>query len=233
MTGAGPPEDEPGEQGLFVGYDTGLSAELAAALGRTVTSPPAIPDPVPGPDPGTGGWGWTWSPAFAAWGESLRSGPPADSVVVCTWDELSMAEPLVEQGAEAWVRHTEAPLALWFTAIVAAAERCRDGGSVVVVVELPGALDVEGRADLVAVGEGVTALARSAALVQGERGVRVNVVATELVTAPATLPGMAPALPTFPGRVALEVAGAVRMLTSSDAAGVTGTVVRADCGRDW
>lgn len=211
---------------LFVGQPTGLVTELGEALGAPVVSPPP-------PDAEGLGWDWGWSPAIAGWGATLGAGPPVGSAVVCTWDDPPGATPLVEQESAAWVRQVEMPLAVWFTAIVAAASRCRDGGSLVVVVELPAALDGDGRADLVAVGEGVIALARSAALVHGERGVRVNVVATELVTAPATLAGTPPALPAFPGRAAHEVAGAVRMLASSDAAGVTGAVVRADCGRAW
>lgn len=223
-----------GELGLFVGQATGLSAELAAALDVPVIAPPALPETPEAPGAaGTAGWEWTWAPVIAGWGEGLRRGDPVGAAVVCTWDDVPAARPLVEQEPAAWVRQAEMPLALWFTAIVAAAERCRDGGSVVVVVELPAALDTPGRADLVAVGEGLVALARSAALVHGERSVRVNVVATELATAPDTLAGMAPALPTFPGRAAHEVAGAVRMLASPDAAGVTGTVVRADGGRAW
>lgn len=211
---------------LFVGQPTGLVAELGTALGASVVSPP--------PPPAEGlSWDWGWSPDIVRWGATLEEGAPVASAVVCTWDDLPAATPLVEQGSSAWMRQVELPLAVWFTAIVAAAARCHDGGSLVVVVELPGALDGHGRADVVAVGEGLVALARSAALVHGERSVRVNVVATELATAPDTLAGMAPALPTFPGRAAHEVAGAVRMLASPDAAGVTGTVVRADGGRAW
>jgi NAD(P)-dependent dehydrogenase (short-subunit alcohol dehydrogenase family) len=230
---------------LFVGHGTGLAAELCAGLGgpgapavAAVTPPPLVPDPGASAGGGRGTaagdtWSWGWAPAVSAWGAALRDGPLAASAVVCTWDatDLPPATPLVDLTPEAWVRQVELPLALWSTAVVAAAERCRDGGSLVVVVELPAALDGEGRADVVAVAEGVVTLARSAALVHGERGVRVNVVASELTTVPATLTGMAPALPGFPGRAAHEVAGAVRMLASPDAAGVTGTVVRADCGR--
>jgi NAD(P)-dependent dehydrogenase (short-subunit alcohol dehydrogenase family) len=235
---------------LFVGYDAGMPAELAAALGTSVVCPPPVPTPPlvsppaepvvaevspPGPPAGAGG-GWSWSPAVAEWGDELRAGDRVGSVVVCTWDaglDRLPGTPLVGLGPEAWRQRVELPLAVWFTAVVAAAERCDDGGSVVVVVELPAALDSHGRADVTAVAEGTIALARSAALVHGERSVRVNVVATEIATAPANLTGMAPALPTFPGRIAHEIAGAVRLLSGSDAAGVTGTVLRADCGRAW
>jgi NAD(P)-dependent dehydrogenase (short-subunit alcohol dehydrogenase family) len=212
---------------LFVGDDTGAAGELAEALGASVVAPPVIPEAV--------GWEWDWSPVVARWADELRSGPRVDSAVLCTWGAAleQPAKPLVELAPKAWRQQVELPLALWFTAVVAAAERCRDGGSVVVVVELPAALDGAGRADVTGVAEGLIALARSAALVHGERGVRVNVVATEIATTPSTLAGMAPALRSFPGRVAHEVAGAVRLLSSPDAGGVTGTVLRADCGRSW
>jgi NAD(P)-dependent dehydrogenase (short-subunit alcohol dehydrogenase family) len=223
---------------LFVGHRTGLAAELLAGLGGravgTEFTPPATADPS-GAVTRESAWSWGWAPEVSRWGEQLRAGPPVGSAVVCSWDaaDLPPPTPMVELTPPEWVRQVEVPLAVWSTAVVGAAERCRDGGSLVVVVELPAALDGTGRAGLVAVAEGVVALARSAALVHGERGVRVNVVAAELATAPATAAGTAPALPGFPGRAAHEVAGAVRMLLSSDAAGVTGTLIRADCGRAW
>jgi NAD(P)-dependent dehydrogenase (short-subunit alcohol dehydrogenase family) len=74
-------------------------------------------------------------------------------------------------------------------------------------------------------------LVRSLAAIEGARGVRVNAVMTEVHTAPATPLGAAPALATFPGRIEVEVAGAVRLLLSTDAAGITGTALAADCGR--
>ena len=101
------------------------------------------------------------------------------------------------------------------------------------MVERPVSLDAEGRAPFVAVAEGVITFARSLALGEGPRGVRINTVSTEVATAPARLFGSPPPLASFPGRAEREVAGAVRMLLSADAAGVTGSVVRADCGRAW
>ena len=67
----------------------------------------------------------------------------------------------------------------------------------------------------------------------GARGVRANVVGTEIATAPELLLGLAPPLPSFPGTVDQQVAGAVRLLLSPDASGITGTLVRADSGRAW
>jgi hypothetical protein len=61
----------------------------------------------------------------------------------------------------------------------------------------------------------------------------VNAVGTQISTAPEKLLGLAPALSSFPGTIHKEVAGAVRMVLSPDASGVTGTLVRADSGRAW
>jgi hypothetical protein len=61
--------------------------------------------------------------------------------------------------------------------------------------------------------------------------VRVNAVLTSIHTDPVGLLGSPPPLTTFPGRIAVEVAGAVRLLLSEDAAGVTGTALPATAGR--
>lgn len=127
----------------------------------------------------------------------------------------------------------EYELGLWFEASVAAARRCSDGGSMVIVAERPAALDSPGHSETVTVAEGLATLARSLGINEGDRGVRVNQLVTELFTAPDTLLGLAPLLESFPGTIGNEIAGAVRMLWSSDASGVTGTVLRADCGRSW
>jgi NAD(P)-dependent dehydrogenase (short-subunit alcohol dehydrogenase family) len=81
------------------------------------------------------------------------------------------------------------------------------------------------------VADGLIALVRSLAASEGPRRVRVNAVTTELFTAPDVLTGAPPPLASFPGRIDVEVAGAVRMLLSPDSLGVTGTVVRAAGGR--
>src|SRR5262249_37930464 len=136
----------------------------------------------------------------------------------------------VELDDAGWCLAAEWETALWFAALQAATAACADGGAIVVVVERPVSLDAEGRAPLVAVAEGVITFARSLAL--GEGG-RTNTVSTEVATAPARLFGSPPPLASFPGRAEVEVAGAVRMLLSADAAGLSGSVVRADCGRAW
>jgi hypothetical protein len=211
---------------LVVGLDTGATRELAGALGAALVV-------APGPPAGDGGFGWGFADAVAAWAAELRSGPPVQAVVVCTWSPPTPSRTLADTDADGWVAGVEWPLALWFSAVQAAAARCADGGAIVVVAERPAPIDSHGRAATTAVAEALGALVRSVALIHGERGVRANVVATEVATAPEVLLGLAPALPSFPGTVGDEVAGAVRMLLGVDAAGVSGTVVRADCGRSW
>ena len=130
-----------------------------------------------------------------------------------------------------WLQTVEWPTALWFTTLVAAAATCRDEGSVVAVVDRPATLDAIGQAPVVAVADGMLNLVRSLAAQEGGRGVRVNAVVTSLNTDVSALPGAAPPLASFPGRVDVEVAGAVRTLLSTDALGMTGIALPVTCGR--
>jgi hypothetical protein len=222
------PEQDPAPASgrLVVGLPTPHTQELAIALASELLRAPSLP-------PSGDGFGWGFVDELATWAAALRDGPPVPSVVVCTWMPSTPARALVDVDAGGWMDGVEWPMALWFSAIQAAADRCADGGSIVVVVERPAPIDSHGRATTTALAESLSALVRSVALIHGPRGVRANVVATEVDTAPEVLLGLSPALATFPGAPAREVAGAVRMLLGADAAGVTGTVVRADCGRSW
>lgn len=204
---------------LFLGTSAPSSGLLADGLGAPAHHAPDLPL--------EGGWG----DLLATWRASIDAGPPTDRVVVCAWTDPGPPVPMAELPPAAWRARVEWPTALWFTTLVAAAHRCADGGALVVVVERPATLDAPGHAPTVAVGDGVVNLVRSLAAVEGARGVRVNAVTTELHTAPDPLLGAAPPLATFPGRVEVEVAGAVRLLLSPDAAGITGTALAADCGR--
>ena len=66
---------------------------------------------------------------------------------------------------------------------------------------------------------------------EGGRSVRANAVTTPMRMGGGEL-APPPALPdAFPGTLGREVAGAVRMLLSDDAVGVTAGVTYADCGR--
>jgi NAD(P)-dependent dehydrogenase (short-subunit alcohol dehydrogenase family) len=216
----------------YIGAAVPSTWVLADAVGATVriVAPDLGTDPpgYAGPDP----WRGPAADRLAAFRAEIAA-LDADRIVVCTWSGDTAPADAVEVDLDRWRRDVESPLAWWSSAVVAAATSCRDGGSVVVVVEHPAALDAAGHSTTVAVGEGLFALARSAALAMGARRVRVNVVSTEVSTAPRSPLGSPPPLASFPGRVEVEVAGAVRMLLGDDAVGVTGTVVRADCGRSW
>jgi NAD(P)-dependent dehydrogenase (short-subunit alcohol dehydrogenase family) len=209
---------------MFIGGSTGAAASLAGALGASAIV--AVPEVPP-----TDGWTWGWRDTIDAWRGGIVDGPPEDAVVVCTWPASVSATAVLELEPRAWLEQVEWPLALWFHALAAAAARCADGGSIVAVVELPAAIDAVGHAAVVTVAEGVLTLVRSLAAREGGRAVRVNAVTTELFTAPAVLPGPPAPLAGFPGRVDVEVAGAVRLLLADDAVGLTGTTLRAAAGR--
>jgi NAD(P)-dependent dehydrogenase (short-subunit alcohol dehydrogenase family) len=215
------------ERRLLVAHNLEATQQLGASLGLSIHAPPTLADPA------AEGWDWPWRDTLAAWGDELRSSPQPDAVVVCTWPEPTSAMALTELDHRSWIIQVEIPVATWFTAVSAAVSLCADGGSVVVVAERPAALDCRGRSDMTALADGLAALTRSAALIHGHRRCRVNLVTTELFSAPDTLLGMQPPLASFPGTPGNEIAGAVEMLWSQAAAGVTGTVVRADCGRAW
>lgn len=221
MAAVPPPEPSPL---TFLGAAVASSDRLAESL--RVGTVRRGPDPPP-----DGGWEARGDDVLRAWRAELAALPTAEAVVVCTWSEPTPAVRLHELEPEQWRAQVEWPSALWFTTLVAAAERCRDGGAVVAVVERPATIDAPARAPLVAVGDGLVNLMRSLAAIEGPRGVRVNAVTTGVHTAPEVLLGAPPRLTTFPGRVEVEVAGAVRLLLSPDAAGVTGTTLAADCGR--
>ena len=109
----------------------------------------------------------------------------------------------------------------------------KPGGAIVAVVERPPPLDAAGWGPASAVADAAENMVRSLARSEGGRGVRVNAVTTPVRLQHPPLVDPAPSLATFPGTVGREVVGAVRMLLGDDAAGVTGTVVHADCGRSW
>lgn len=197
-----------------------LAGTLAPERALTCPAPPDASD-----------WAWSWSDPVNAWTAEIATLPVADGVVVCTWADAVPAVPLVELDPVEWRRQVEWPTALWFMTLVAAAGRCGDGGSVVLVVDRPATLDAVGQSAAVTVAEGMTNVVRSLAAREGGRNVRVNAVVSARHTDPEGLLGSPPPLPTFPGRIDVEVAGAVRMLLSDDAAGITGTALGATAGR--
>jgi len=181
---------------------------------------------------GGGATDWPWADELERWREAAGTGAAVDTVVVAAWVRSPARPlPLDTLGLDAWVARGELPLARWFAALGAAVRRCADGGTVVAVVERPAPLDCAGWAPETGVADAVEAMVRSLARSEGGRGVRVNAVTTptRLVDGPVVEPP--PPLSSFPGTVEVEVAGAVRMLLGADAAGVTGTVLDAGCGR--
>lgn len=208
---------------LLVGVDCARTRELAAAVPADLVATPQLDDPTD--------WKWTFAGQIEHFKEQLLDGPRVDRAVVCTWAPEYQPRSLVDTGADEWLIDVERSLALWTVVLDAVAQRCEDGGAMAVVVERPAPLDSTGHVATTAVAEGVAVLARSLALVHGERGTRINTVTSAVGSAPEVLLGLPPALPTYPGTPAREVAGAVRMVLGPDACGVTGTVVHADAGR--
>lgn len=186
-----------------------------------------MPDPAAG-DPDRENWAGT----VERWRHDVHPGRH-EAVVVAPFAALEEA-PLAATTPEQWRRRLEMPFSVGFAALQLAAATCADGGAIVLVVDLPSALDASGHATTVAAAEGLMAAARALAHSEGGRGVRVNAVTTSVRTSATLsrpLKGTPPALTTFPGAIDREVAGAVRALLAPDAGGVTGQVLHADCGR--
>lgn len=194
---------------------------LAASIGGRLEPVPLV---------GDGGPAWPWAAHLDAWRRATAAGPQAATVVVAVWLPGHAQQPVVELGPAAWVAAAEEPLAAWTAALACAAARCAGDGTIVAVVERPLAVDGGGWGPASAVAQGVEALVRSCARAVGPRSIRVNGVTT-----PARLPGdpevAPPALDWYPGTVGDQVAATVRLLTSPDAAALTGTVVDVDAGR--
>lgn len=203
---------------LLLGHEGPLARELAEALGARLHGlARGAPDG-----------------ELERWRAEVAGGPARARVVVALGhDPLPEALGLCELEPEAWGIRAEEPFLAWCVALGAAAARCADGGAIVAVAEAPSPLDAAGFAPEAGLAEGVGALVRSIARAEGGRGVRANLVTTPARLPLAPLPEPAPPLPAFPGRLAAEVAGAVRLLLSEEAKGLTGRTIPADCGRSW
>jgi NAD(P)-dependent dehydrogenase (short-subunit alcohol dehydrogenase family) len=208
---------------LLIGSDNKDTRDFATTLDAELLALPAVSDHE----------AWGWAAELEAWREGESGGPTADRIVVAVWSDQLVAGPAIGLDAHGWEARAEQPLARWAVALGCAVARCADGGSIVTVIDGPTALECSGWAPETAVAEGVRALSRSLALSEGARRVRVNTVSTPARFPFGELVHPAPPLSTFPGRLDHEVAGAVRMLLSPDAVGVTGGIIHADAGRAW
>jgi hypothetical protein len=199
---------------LLIASDAPETRALAAALGAAWCAAPLA------------------ASALEAW-RAEQGAHAAQASVVVALPAAAAGAPLDETDAGAWLARAEDPIARWVFALGVAAARCADGGAIVAVVDRPAPLDCAGFAPEAAVADAACALARSLARAEGGRGVRVNAVVTSARLAPERPVDPAPALASFPGAYEREVAGAVRLLLAGEAAGVTGQVLAADCGRTW
>ncbi len=193
-----------------------------------------VPDcPVSTDDPSGVAAVWAAADELDGWRERALAGQTSETVVVAVWPDAQESGALFGLSAGEFARRAEWPFAAWYAALGAAVVRCADGGTIVAVIERPPPLDCAGWAPESAIADAVEALVRSLARSEGQRGIRVNAVTTPARVAPARVIAPSPPLAGFPGRVDVEVADAVAMLSGPGVTGVTGTVVHADCGRSW
>lgn len=202
---------------LVLGTPVDAVRVLAAGLGGDLTDMPAVAD----------------ADDLEAWRAAVSAGPSTDRVVVAPWVDEPSRGPVDGLDPASWAARAEQPLAAWVAALGAAVNRCADGGTIVAVVERPSPLDCAGWAPESGVADAVEALVRSLGRSEGPRGVRVNAVTTPARLTGPDVVAPPPPLATFPGTVEHDVVGAVQMLLTDAAGGLTGTVVHADAGRSW
>ncbi len=203
------------ERSILLATDTPSMQSLGDQLSAELVALPALDEPE----------------SFEAWRAQVGGVPDCSRVIVSVWNAAPTQGVLVEQEHDAWLRRFEHPYLLWNLALGAAARRCHEGGAIVALVQTPAALDAAGWTPEMSIADGVVALLRSLAASEGSRGIRANAVTTPIPLVGKTVIAPPPPLDAFPGRLDEEVAGALRLLLSPDACGVTGRVVAADGGR--
>lgn len=207
---------------------------LRAGLDADLVAIPDVVEQTLGGDVAHDRGAWPWSTMLDDWRSETLDGPRYRRVVVAAWDvDPPASVPLVELDQASWFARHEAPFARWFAALGVASRRCAGGGTIVAVIECPAPLDCAGWAAETGLGDAVEAMVRSIARAEGHRGVRVNAVTTPIRLRPDRVVDPAPSLDRYPGTVADDVLGAVRILLDDDAVGITGTIVDADGGRSW
>lgn len=176
---------------------------------------------------------WRWADALHIWRDATIDGPTAAAVVVALLPEPAEPAPHDQIDIDSWVGRCELIIARWIAALGVAQRRCIDGGVIIAVVDRAAPLDCAGRSTETAVADAVEALVRSLARSEGPRGVRVNLVTTpsRVTTGPVVDPR--PPLAAFPGSIAGDVIPTCRMLLSTDANALTGSVLHVDAGRSW
>lgn len=204
-----------GERPLLMATDAPATRSLAAALDTDLLTLPALSAPA----------------AFERWRDEALGEPARSGLVICVWLDGPSRAPLIDLETDVFEARFEAPLRLWSLTLGVAACSCLDGGSIVGLVQAPAALDSAGFTPETRIADGVVALARSVAAAEGERKVRANVVTKPIGLVSEARVAPAPPLPGFPGRLEGKVAGAIRLLISDDAAGLTGRRLSADGGR--
>jgi NAD(P)-dependent dehydrogenase (short-subunit alcohol dehydrogenase family) len=121
---------------------------------------------------------WSAGPLVEEWRATAAAGPPTSAVVVAAWTENPRPSALVDTGLGSWLDTMEAPLARWFAALTAGAQRCADGGQVVGVVDRPSPKESAGWSSVSAVAGAVEVMVHSLAEVHRPRRVRVNLITT-------------------------------------------------------
>jgi 3-oxoacyl-[acyl-carrier protein] reductase len=166
----------------------------------------------------------TLADALAAHGaELVGTDGPVDVVVHVVRGDLDEVA-LVDLSPEEWDRRCDLPIR---DAIEAAhdahARMVGRGGRIVFVTPSLGLTGAAGLVPLATAAEGVRSLAKTAARQWGADGINVSCVARRVA-------GPVVAIPTFDEPTVADVAGAVALLASAEAAGITGATLVVDGG---
>lgn len=166
---------------------------------------------------------WSTATAIEKWRFSALSGPAMNNVVVAVWPGVPRSSSFADGDLDQWTSTVETPFAQWFASLAVGAERCADGGQMVVVTDRPDPTDSAGWAAEAAVADSVEITVRSLAQLHGDRGVRIN-----LVTTPMRLLASGGSIRSSDLD---QVTRTVTMLLSNSAPGMTCAVVHLRAGR--